>query len=152
MQDPTAIIMAAVVVISFAVPLIEFTMRENFAINWPSIITGVIVIVLGWSVSTIGNQTIAENWSPSIDKTEDQELISKGDYGIIRHPLYLSGLLILIGTNVYFQNMWSWLAVLLAFGVTLYRIPIEEKRLEERFGEAYAAYKQNTKAILPYLY
>jgi protein-S-isoprenylcysteine O-methyltransferase Ste14 len=152
MQDPTAIIMAVVAVISFAAPLIEFTMREDFAIHWPSIITGINVIVLGWSISTFANRTIAENWSPSIDKTEDQELITKGIYGIIRHPLYLSGLLILIGTNVYFQNMWSWLVVLLAFAVTLYRMPIEDKQLETRFGEAFAAYKQTTKAILPYLW
>jgi protein-S-isoprenylcysteine O-methyltransferase Ste14 len=58
----------------------------------------------------------------------------------------------LVGTNIYFGCIWAWTGVALVLLVTLLRIPIEEKRLEERFGETYLAYKQRTKVISPWWY
>jgi protein-S-isoprenylcysteine O-methyltransferase Ste14 len=151
-HDPTAIIMIFGVIIAFAVPLIEVNVRKLFEISWLALISGVIIIVAGWLLIYSANQTIAENWSPSIEKTETQQLITQGVYGVIRHPLYLSGLLILAGTNIYFLNQWSWFTVILAFVVVLYRIPIEERHLEERFGNRYLVYQQKTKSLFPYIW
>lgn len=150
-KDPTAILMVIGAITAFTSPLIEASIRRNFDFNWFLLVLGVMIMVLGWSVIYYANKTITENWSPSIEKTEDQKLITEGIYSVVRHPLYLSGMLILMGTNIYFQNSWSWLAIILAFVMTLYRIPREERQLEARFGQVYVAYKQNTKAIIPWI-
>jgi len=150
-KDPTAIIMVIGAIIAFICPLAEASIRENLDFKWFSFVLGVVMIAMGWLIIYYANKTIADNWSPSIDKTEDQKLITEGIYSIVRHPLYFSGIIILIGTNIYFQNKWSWIAALMAFVITLYRIPLEESQLETRFGQEYEAYKQTTKMIIPWI-
>jgi protein-S-isoprenylcysteine O-methyltransferase Ste14 len=150
-EDPTAIIMVIGAIIAFICPLIEASIREKFEFEWLPFLLGVVIIALGWMIIYLANKMIAENWSPSIEKTEDQKLITDGIYSRVQHPLYFSGVLILIGTNIYFQNKWSWIAALIAFVITLYRIPKEERQLEARFGQEYVDYKQTTKAIIPWV-
>jgi protein-S-isoprenylcysteine O-methyltransferase Ste14 len=72
-------------------------------------------------------------------------------YSTIRHPLYLSGLLILVGTNIYFASSWGWVGVLPALIVILIRVPLEERYLVDRFGQEYIAYQKRSKVILPWI-
>jgi protein-S-isoprenylcysteine O-methyltransferase Ste14 len=143
--------MAFSVFVGFGAPLLEASLGERFAPVW-SALSGIICMAVGFLIAYYANRTIAKNWSPVIEKTKEQKLIQSGIYSAVRHPLYFSGLLLLIGTNLYFGNAWSWLSTILAAIVTLYRIPIEEKQLEERFGQEYADYKARTKALIPWVY
>lgn len=43
------------------------------------------------------------------------------------------------------------LAVAIVFGSFWYKLELEERWLSERFGEAYAAYRRRTKALIPAL-
>ncbi len=150
-KDPTAMIMALSVFIGFGMPLFEAALREIFIIQIWNTVMGIVFMAVGFFLTYYANRAIAENWSPVIDKTKEQRLIKSGVYSIVRHPLYLSGLLLLTGTNLYFGNIWSWLSTMLAFVVTLYRIPIEEQQLESRFGREYVDYKRQTKAVIPWI-
>lgn len=76
--------------------------------------------------------------------------MTTGVYSVVRHPLYLSGILVLTGTNIYFESSWAWLGALPALALLIH-VPIEERRLVERFGQEYIAYKKRTKAILPWI-
>lgn len=109
------------------------------------------ILVVSWGIAYFANREIGIDWSPTIEKTQKQKLVTSGIYGIIKHPLYLSGLLILVGTNVYFGSKWAWLATTLVLIAILLRIPIEQKHLRERFGEEYIAYKRRRKTILPWI-
>ena len=149
-KDPTARAMALSVFIGFGMPLLEVTLREISMQTWMTVI-GIVFMAAGFFLAYSANRTIAENWSPVIDKTKEQNLAKSGVYSFIRHPLYVSGLLLLTGTNLYFGNSWSWLSTILVLVVTLYRIPIEEKELELRFGREYTEYKGQTKALNPWI-
>jgi protein-S-isoprenylcysteine O-methyltransferase Ste14 len=150
-KDPTAVIMASSAVVAISMPLIEASLRDFVALRVSSILLGVVFLVVGWMLAYLANKAITRNWSPSIEKTEEQRLVKSGVYAIVRHPLYLSGLLILIGTNIYFGSTWAWLGTILILMVTLYRIPKEERQLEIKFGQEYVVYKQQTKAIIPWV-
>ncbi|HLO17471.1 MAG TPA: isoprenylcysteine carboxylmethyltransferase family protein [Anaerolineales bacterium] len=150
-KDPTAIAMALSIFIGFGMPLLEAVLREISIQTW-MIVTGIALMVIGFSLGYYANRTIAENWSPVIDKTKEQKLTTSGVYSVVRHPLYLSGLLLLMGTNLFFGNAWSWLSTILVLVVTLYRIPVEERQLESRFGQEYADYKRQTKALIPWVW
>ncbi|HHX51439.1 MAG TPA: isoprenylcysteine carboxylmethyltransferase family protein, partial [Clostridia bacterium] len=89
---------------------------------------------------------------PIIEKREDQKLITSGIYGMVRHPLYLSGLLILAGTNIYFGSKWAWVGTVAAMVIILVRIPLEEKKLIKRFSQEYISYRRHTKRILPWIF
>ena len=78
------------------------------------------------------------------------QLVRKGLYGYIRHPLYLS--LFVLGTGVVmkrpdFVTMSLGLINLLAVYITA---RIEEQEMIKKFGDEYRQYMTDTKMFLPY--
>lgn len=151
MNDPTAIGVGLVTAIAIGGSVMEYALREDAPQLYATLI-GLAILAGAWSTAYFANKAIGENWSASIEKTAAQRLITSGVYGVVRHPLYLSGLFVLIGTNVYFQNRWAWLGVMLALAAILLRLPIEERHLEEHFDKEYRTYKRQTKMILPWIF
>jgi protein-S-isoprenylcysteine O-methyltransferase Ste14 len=83
----------------------------------------------------------------------DHQLVTDGLYSLIRHPIYTSYILLFLGFCVMLQSVWGagllLIVCLVWFGS---RIAIEEQMLEERFGEEYQSYCQQTKRLFPYIY
>jgi len=72
-----------------------------------------------------------------------------GFYGIVRHPLYLFGLIILWLTPVMTVNiltLFALLSIYLFLGAKL-----EERRLVREFGQDYIDYRRRTPMIVPWL-
>ncbi len=81
----------------------------------------------------------------------EQKLATSGMHGRVRHPLYLGHLLMMSGWTV-----GSGLAVcyaLEAFAIVTgaLMVRLEERELEQRFGDAYREYKRRTPALVPRL-
>jgi protein-S-isoprenylcysteine O-methyltransferase Ste14 len=150
-RDPTAIASGLAVLVAVGTSLIDAAQRE-FTSPVACAVAGGIFLAVGWGIAYAANREIAGHWSPSIEKTDRQQLVSSGIYGVVRHPLYLSGVLFMAGTNIYFRCGWGWLGTLLALIIILLRIPLEERKLEARFGEQYRAYRQKTRAIFPWVF
>lgn len=69
-------------------------------------------------------------------------LVTTGVYGAVRNPIYVGFFLLLIGTAV--AAAWDWLVLFAAIflGVIHWGVVRREERyLEGKFGDAYAAYK-----------
>lgn len=83
----------------------------------------------------------------------DHQLVTDGIYSFIRHPIYTSYILLFLGFCVMLQSLWG-LGLLLTVCVVWFgnRIAIEERMLEERFGDEYQSYCQRTKRLFPYVY
>jgi len=76
-------------------------------------------------------------------ETYSGDLITKGIYSMIRHPMYLAFILWLIGLPTYFGGMFSFaLAVLFITNILIWR-HWEELELLERFA-GYNAYRKTT--------
>lgn len=90
------------------------------------------------------------NWSPSLEIREKHELITRGIYGVIRHPMYASQWLWVIAQPLLLQN---WLAgvVNLVIFIPFYfmRVKAEEALMLDSFGEQYREYMKKTGAVLP---
>ena len=68
------------------------------------------------------------------------------------HPIYLGFALLATGQALAFGS-WPALTIVL-FGIVptfAWRARAEEKLLSRTFGERYAAYRRQTKMIIPYL-
>src|SRR5659263_769027 len=82
-----------------------------------------------------------------IKREKKKSLITRGPYAIVRHPLYLAGILVLI-TNMKMTQI-DLLAVFLISGYCVIGAFIEEKRLLSVYGEEYRNYKQHVSMFIP---
>jgi len=93
---------------------------------------------------------LGPNWSPTLEIREKHELITRGIYGVIRHPMYASQWLLAIATPLLLQNWIAGFLNLLVF-IPFYflRVKAEEQLMIERFGDQYRAYMQSVGAVFP---
>ena len=87
-----------------------------------------------------------------IQKERNQQLVTTGIYGFVRHPMYLGGILMFLGAPLLmgsFFGLGLGLLMTILFGV---RTLGEEKMLLEEFGD-YAKYKQKVKyRFIPFVW
>lgn len=95
---------------------------------------------------------LGRNWSPAVSVKQDHELVRRGPYALVRHPIYTGILLAILGTAIAIREVRG----LLAFGVVALALWIKSRREEafmtEQFGAAYSQYKDEVKAIIPFLW
>lgn len=79
---------------------------------------------------------------------EESEVQQHEIYSVIRHPAYLSGVL-LSAAGLFFRfSVYSILLFLLVYLVFRLQIWKEEKELVERFGDGYKEYRKSVPALL----
>jgi protein-S-isoprenylcysteine O-methyltransferase Ste14 len=89
-------------------------------------------------------------WRIKAVVTEDHRLITTGPYALVRHPVFLSLLLLLAATVSLLTAPLAALAALAICGWgTEIRIRAEDGLLERRFGDVYAAYRKRVSAVIP---
>ena len=69
-------------------------------------------------------------------------LVSDGLYGVVRHPQYTAGLLLILGFMMISQH---WIAVasgVIAFPLFYYDIVREDRKLVRKFGQPYERYME----------
>ncbi len=114
--------------------------------------------VIGLSLSYIGlviacwsRYLLGKNWSVSVQKKEDHELIKSGAYKLIRHPIYTGLILMFLGNAVIVGKWRGLLGVFIVFISFWFKLKKEEKWLTDLFGNKYKEYMLKTKALVPWL-
>jgi protein-S-isoprenylcysteine O-methyltransferase Ste14 len=80
-------------------------------------------------------------------------LIATGPYRWVRHPLYLSMLLVTVGLAVALRSLLGLVIILFVFiPAGLWRARLEEQALGRRFGQEWEDYAAKTFLILPLVY
>jgi protein-S-isoprenylcysteine O-methyltransferase Ste14 len=67
----------------------------------------------------------------------------------VRHPLYTVGTSFFMSLGIVAANWFMGLASLVVLVMLLVRLPKEEEKLIERFGDEYRAYMERTGWLLP---
>jgi protein-S-isoprenylcysteine O-methyltransferase Ste14 len=83
---------------------------------------------------------------------EGQQLVTGGAYGVVRHPVYLAGLVIWCGLSLAFVSLPA--AAITVFYVVptyIFYIRSEEAMMVESFGDAYRRYVARVPMLLPRL-
>jgi protein-S-isoprenylcysteine O-methyltransferase Ste14 len=111
---------------------------------------GVLIIAGAILVFWRGHVDLGLNWSPSLEIRDKHELITRGIYGVIRHPMYASQLLWVIAQPLLLQNWIAGFLNLLVF-IPFYflRVKAEEQLMLEMFGDQYRNYMEKVGAVLP---
>lgn len=113
-------------------------------------VTGCVAVVMGVVLNLVARVQLGSNWSNDIVVYQDQTLVQKGLFGIVRHPLYSTIFLISLGLAFQYQNHISLFASVLILLPLLYlRVGKEENFLEKHL-DGYLAYEQSVPALFPF--
>jgi len=104
---------------------------------------GIGIIFLGLAINfrAVG-QLRKMHTSVEFDKTPSR-LVTDKLFRFSRNPIYLGGVMVLLGIAIFLGSLIAFLFPVILFLILdrIY-IPLEERRLEARFGVDYLAYKQ----------
>ncbi len=111
-------------------------------------VAGAGVALRRWSLATLGRFHTG-----TLQVQPEQPVINRGPYRLLRHPSYLGGDLGLLGVGLTTGAWPSALLMVLPFvAAHLWRIPIEERMMEEACGERWRAHVRRTWRMIPYLW
>src|SRR5262245_36733688 len=86
-----------------------------------------------------------------VDDPMPRALITRGPFAVIRHPFYVAYSLAWLAAPVATHGPLVTIFALIAIGGYVVAARREERQLEDRFGEAYRAYRHGTGMVLPSL-
>jgi len=116
-------------------------------------IIGTILALIGLIIRVTSILTLKQQFTYTVTRIENHQLIETGLYKRIRHPGYLGQLIIFLGISTCLSN---WLSILLMIIPVLMgylnRITVEEKFMVEQMGQKYIDYQKRTKRLIPTIY
>ena len=104
------------------------------------------VALLIWTLPTLG-----KNLTDTVVTRKEHTLVTRGPYGWIRHPFYVSMALMTFGSALVAANWFIFVSGVVAFSLLALRSRVEEEQLAARFGAAYLEYRKRTGRFLPRL-
>lgn len=120
--------------------------------SWVSY-TGFGMLFFGFFVRQWAIVTLDKYFTPVVALHYDHVLITDGPYRHLRHPGYAGLMLELVGAATAVLNIAALAAVIVCMVPCLwYRVRVEERLLQTKFGDAYRAYRQKTKKFIPYIW
>jgi protein-S-isoprenylcysteine O-methyltransferase Ste14 len=110
-----------------------------------------ILLFLSLYFAIAGFLLLKRRGMPEGNLENTSRLVKSGIYGYIRHPLYLS--LLLLGTGIMLKKTGAWQIAagsvnLAALWVTC---KIEEKEMIAKFGDEYRKYMKETRMFIPFV-
>ena len=126
------------------IPFLTIQSGVFFWLSVPMVLAGSLLLLL--SVRSFARAGTTVN---PIEPEKAERLVTTGLYRFTRNPMYLGMLLVLLGLAFAWQNIAAFSGALLyAISITVFQIIPEERVLEENFGNAFAAYREQTRRWL----
>ena len=117
-------------------------------VPWIGIVLGLLTVPAAyWVFDSLGR-----NVSETVLTKRNHQLVITGPYRWVRHPLYATGLMLLLAMGLMLASWFVLLATFIALALIWFVVvPLEEAHLLARFGDAYRAYSRRTGRLLPRL-
>ena len=112
---------------------------------------GLALVVAGVVLNVRARRALGPHWTGTVEVRARHALVVRGPYARVRHPIYLSGLLLATGS---FLAHPSAATACIAGGLTvglLLKTWLEERTLRDALGTEYARYAARVPALLPRL-
>lgn len=133
----------------------DVLLQYRVSLSLSAVIIGAVLLLAGtlvhlWTAKLLGIWGIVG--LPEIYKMKEGRLVTRGAFAMVRHPTYLAHTVMFTGvfmiTGVIIVAV---ITVIDIFIVLRLIIPMEEKELADRFGEAFRLYRNRVPIILPAL-
>jgi len=116
-------------------------------------VVGIVFMALGiglraWAVIALGR-----NFTVYVQVRDQQPVVERGPYRLLRHPSYTGLLLVCLGIGLALGN---WLALIIVVvvptAVIVFRIRVEERALLAGIGEPYRRFMATRKRLIPWVW
>ena len=133
-----------------------FSLFFMFALHWllpivrilhgPARLLGALLVLAGISMAMWSRMLFTKADTTIKPFQESSALVIQGPFRFTRNPMYVSMILVLIGTALLLGSLSPWFVVpVLAFILDRRFIRVEERMLEHTFGESYRSYQSRVR-------
>lgn len=145
--------LAAAVPYFLPVPYVVMALQPGPALDLPGPLRwlGLALVVGGIGFSMWGALTLGRHFDMEVEVHSGHEVVRRGPYALVRHPVY-SGLAVhLLGACLATGNLLLLAGtVFLALPALYLRASIEERLLRSSLGSAYDAYARDVGMLFPF--
>ncbi len=134
----------------FIVSALDFRFGWSYVPVW-CVIAAAVLFEVGYAMYA---EVMRENayLSRTVEVQQGQKVIDTGLYAVVRHPMYLSTLLMFLPLPLILGSLWGLIPFALYPAIIVVRILDEEKLLSAELG-GYTNYKSKTKyRLLPFIW
>jgi protein-S-isoprenylcysteine O-methyltransferase Ste14 len=114
-------------------------------------IIAAILCVSGLILCLCARAILGRNWSGTVTLKENHELIVRGPYRFVRHPIYTGLTTMLLATALQLGHLAGLLGLVLVFVSFWIKSNAEEDLMLKQFPEQYPAYRERVKRIIPWI-
>lgn len=117
------------------------------ALGW----IGILLCVAGLAFCIWARFTLGRNWSGVVTLKGGHELITRGPYALVRHPIYTGLLAMFLATVIVLGHLAGIIAIPLIAVSFWIKLRFEEELMREQFREEYSAYQRRVKRLIPFI-
>jgi protein-S-isoprenylcysteine O-methyltransferase Ste14 len=125
--------------------------REILPHSLGTAIAADIIVFTGLVIAVWARVVLGGNWSARVTLKENHELIQRGPYCVVRHPIYSGLLLMILGTALLAGQVSGFVALIVCFCGFWIKLRQEEILLTKRLP-GYSEYMSRTKALVPFVF
>jgi protein-S-isoprenylcysteine O-methyltransferase Ste14 len=147
----------------FVLSPVAILLAPGLVVRWPAVpdfqdsdllqLLGIVLWALAGLLFLTASRALGRHLTPAIQAQQGHELVQKGPYRYIRHPIYTANITLGCGLSLLFLSPPLALLTLAMAGIASYRARLEEELLRspQVFGETYEDYMGRTGRFLPKL-
>ncbi len=109
----------------------------------------IIIQVLSAALMIWARMTLGSRSFHAAANTTKGPLITTGPYRFVRHPIYAAVIYFVAASLIAHPRLRTLAAVAVVFGGLFLRMLMEERSLQETYGEEYDAYARRVRRIVP---
>ncbi len=111
---------------------------------------GAVLCVIGLAFAMWARVTLGRHWGMPMTLRDAPVLVTWGPYAYVRHPIYTGLATMIIGSALVYPIGIVWCAVMIPY--MIFGARREERDMERLFPDAFPAYKQRSKMLVPFLF
>ena len=120
---------------------------ESFAIGWSMVAVSAMAYAWCWWARVY----LGSLWSAGVSRKERHRVVDTGPYGVVRHPMYTGGIVVMFAFAATHARPFGLLVALVFTVFFTWKARVEERFLREELGVAYDRYRQQVPMLVPFL-
>jgi protein-S-isoprenylcysteine O-methyltransferase Ste14 len=125
-----------------------FLYLDPVRLSLPAQIVADLLIIAGAAGSLIALSWLGRSFALM---PEARQLVTKGPYAFVRHPLYAAEMIGITGLMVQFKQPWAVILGGAVYGLQYWRTVFEERVLQDAYP-GYRTYRARTWRFVPYVF